>query len=71
MIGSERLGSHEDIWIGKYDPDGELLWSTSWDNGGTKERGEAIALDSNGDVIAAGWTHNGTDRDVWLQKLAP
>lgn len=50
-----------DLWVGKYDPDGTLLWHNVE---GTEhnEVGEGIAADSAGNVVVAGWTEGGSPR---------
>jgi uncharacterized delta-60 repeat protein len=64
---------NRDIYTAKYNPvDGTLLWAVTF-NGAAAGADEAtsVVVDSNGDVIIAGYTGIGsTDTDVYVAKYA-
>jgi hypothetical protein len=54
LENADKGGGEEDIFIAKYDPNGQLLWARSA-GGDREERGEGIAVDPNGNVYVAGY----------------
>jgi hypothetical protein len=78
VVGSASFGS-SDAFLRKYDPDGELLWSTQW--GGSPstswDEANAVAVDSDGNIYVAGMTDgvvtgisNYGGRDVFVKKFS-
>ena len=68
LTGSSYNGSSYDIVTVKYDPDGVEVWRSSYGGAGIDE-GQAIALDSDGDVLVTGTTFiSGSDWDVTILK---
>ena len=49
----------------------EKLWQTSVDNSGGDESANFVAVDSGGNIVLAGFSETGFDRDYWAAKLAP
>lgn len=54
--------------VRKYDPDGNLLWATSIDNGGD-DTAESDAIDTCDDILVAGRTAGASDDDLYVTKL--
>jgi uncharacterized delta-60 repeat protein len=57
-FGNTTLTSveYDDIFIVKYDPDGNVLWAKQQDNGGNGEdRAYEVATDSEGNIIIVGY----------------
>ncbi len=74
-------GDNIDLWLRKYDPDGNELWTETWTGGGggpgMPEIGDwdyasEIALDPRGFLVVTASTHTAPyDYDVLVRKLAP
>ena len=56
------IGTNDDIFIQKLDPNGNLLWVREMD-GGNYERGHAITLDQSNNVYVTGWFEGAVDFD--------
>ncbi len=57
-----RLTSDHTWHVRKYASDGSLIWQDSYDgDAGLRDYAYDVTFDSNGDVIATGWTNKGTD----------
>jgi outer membrane protein assembly factor BamB len=67
---SIRAGTGADFIVLKYDPDGTLLWSRSYDGPAHSEDWpQAIALSRAGEVYVTGWSGGvGTGRDITTLK---
>jgi len=65
--------SQRDLWVRKYDSDGNELWTRTHDGpDGTNDEGNGIAADSAGNVIVVGFqTDPALGRDVWVRKYDP
>jgi uncharacterized delta-60 repeat protein len=65
--------SQRDVWVRKYDPDGNELWTRTHDGpDAANDEGNGIAADSTGNVIAVGFqTDPATGRDVLVRKYDP
>ena len=63
----------EDVFLAKTDADGNQLWTKSVGQPLFKERGNAIALAPNGDLVVAGWRREQQsvpgDRDFYAARL--
>ena len=65
-----------DAWLAKYDPDGQRLWLQQIGTA-SDDAGHGIAVDAQGHVYVAGYTHGDleasgstdTDADAWLAKF--
>lgn len=59
-----------DIWVRKYDPDGNTLWTQTHDgpaSGG--DEGNAVACDGAANVIVTGYEETAAaGRDIWVRK---
>lgn len=57
----------EDLLAMKWDRNGNVLWSRTFD-GGKRAYGQGVAVDLSGSVYASGWSHNGANYDMLLVK---
>jgi uncharacterized delta-60 repeat protein len=62
-----------DVWVRKYDPDGDELWTRTHDGPqATNDEGNGIATDAAGNVIAVGFQSvPDVGRDIWVRKYDP
>ncbi len=71
VVGEEfKLGENANIIVRKYNNDGEILWTRTFhgDPAGD-DRGRAVAIDSEDNIIAVGNTFkNGENQNVWIRK---
>lgn len=58
----------DDIYVIKYSSDGTRLWAAVPYNGGGNDYPAAVAFDSAGDIIVAGYTYNGANYDYLTRK---
>lgn len=64
------LGQGWNLWLRKLDADGGEMWTQSYDTGDSDYAG-GVAVDGEGNVIAAGWVGTATESDnVWLRKYS-
>ncbi len=73
IVGQEFVvGQNANIWARKYTPDGDVLWSYSWngkDNGDDIAR--AVAIAPGDDIVITGETYvAGSGADVWTATLS-
>lgn len=72
VVGQETIVAcaNSDIWLRKYDSAGNTVWTRTHDgpaNG--NDNGYAVALDSDGNVYAAGYESHATQSgNVWIRK---
>lgn len=70
---SVEESEHKDIWVGKYDPDGNEQWTRT--ESGTEhgfDTGHGIAVDEQGDIYVIGNEHfHDLGWAVWLRKYDP
>ncbi|HII95504.1 MAG TPA: hypothetical protein HA367_07220, partial [Candidatus Methanofastidiosum sp.] len=50
--------------------DGDLLWEKVYD-GGFNDESWSIAIDSQNNIIVAGYSHNGSNQDYHIIKYGP
>ncbi len=63
-----------DIWMRKYDMDGNVLWSQFVaGDGADRDQARAVATDANDDIVVTGEIRNvmSNDGDVWIAKFGP
>jgi cysteine-rich repeat protein len=63
-----------DIWVRKYDPDGDELWTRTVDGpSGGHDRGRAAAIDGQDNIIVGGFVTGDPQqgRNLWVRKLDP
>jgi cysteine-rich repeat protein len=74
VTGFVRVGiGDDDIWVGKYDGDGNQL-STDIIAGPSdlEDHGQGVAVDADGNAFVVGYlSDEGFAGDVWLRKYAP
>ncbi|MCA8945093.1 MAG: SBBP repeat-containing protein, partial [Planctomycetes bacterium] len=69
VVGSTQTGGNQDILTAKYDAAGSAIWAASYGGpANADDFGYAIAVDSNGNVYAAGDSNNGSNLDFVLVK---
>lgn len=69
VVGSTQTGGNQDILTAKYDAAGNAIWAASYGGpANADDFGYAIAVDSNGNVYAAGDSNNGSNLDFVLVK---
>jgi uncharacterized delta-60 repeat protein len=61
-------GFDRDVWLRKYDPDGNEVWTETWDNGNNGEdAGFGVTVTPDGSIAVTGMTPIiATNQDVWL-----
>ncbi len=70
VTGEEHNGINYDIWVRKYDKDGNVIREVTHDNGGT-DRGNDIAVDTSGNVYVTGYeTVVGEGNNIWVCKFS-
>jgi len=74
VVGEEFVvGQNANVWARKYTPEGEVLWTWSW-NGASNgdDIAHAIAIDPAGDLVIVGETYvGGSGADMLFIKLGP
>lgn len=74
VVGEEFVvGQNANVWARKYTPDGEVLWTWSW-NGASNgdDIAHAVAIDPAGDLVIVGETYvGGSGADMLFVKLGP
>lgn len=62
----------ENIWVAKYDAQGDLLWQSTHDGDGSlDDRAHAVAIDARGSIVVAGQVSRPGDVDLWVGRFAP
>lgn len=67
--GINALGN-DDIYVIKYDTDGNVIWEAIPYDGGSNDYPKAMAFDGSGDIIVIGSTFNGSDYDYFTRKYS-
>ncbi len=60
-----------EIWVGKYDSNGNLIWSRTYNGPSTWynwDFGYGGTVDGNKNIYVTGTIHNGTNHDLWIGK---
>jgi cysteine-rich repeat protein len=63
-----------DVWVRKFDPNGEELWTRTVDGpSGGHDRGRAAAVDGQGNALVGGFVTGSPQegRNLWVRKLDP
>ncbi len=73
VAGSIFRGSQSDnIWVRKYDPDGNELWTSTYNSDGFgSDVGNAVAADPDGNLVVGGFetrTDLGEFRNAWVRR---
>jgi carboxypeptidase family protein len=76
VVGSEErydLGQANNIWLRKYDPSGNTLWTQTYDGGSFGwDDGYAVFTDNFSDIYVAGGVYGASNnRDLWIGKYDP
>ena len=75
--GAHAGNTTDDIFVAKFDPDGNQEWLRQIGVPGVADRGYALATDAAGNVYVTGYTRgnlaavNAGDKDVYVLKLDP
>jgi enterochelin esterase-like enzyme len=75
LDGSHAGNTTDDVFVVKFDPDGNRQWLRQFGVPALADRGYAVATDSSGNVYVTGYTRgnlaatNLGDKDVYLAKL--
>ena len=70
LTDSDTFG---DVWLRKYDPDGNVLWTKTYDSTYGNSYGYAVATDALENILVTGYEASppfGTAR-IWLRKYDP
>lgn len=71
VFGGSSLNGDYDVWLRKFDVDGEEMWTQPYDGGGDDFTG-AIAIDADDYIVVGGSTEvDGEGRNTWLRKYSP
>ncbi len=75
VTGYERrydLSQHSNIWLRKYDTDGNTLWTQTYDSPDHyQDIGKGVAVDAAGNVYVTGYERRddlGQNDNIWLRK---
>jgi hypothetical protein len=68
VTGVRYNGLNDDIWLGKFTPEGELIWSTSYDKG-YDDYASGVVTFQSAVVYVTGSIFNGFDDDIWIGKF--
>ena len=77
LDGGHAANTTDDVFVVKYDPDGNREWLRQFGVPAVADRGYAVATDSTGNIYVTGYTRgdlaatNLGDKDVYLAKLDP
>jgi len=73
VVGFSRAAMNDyDIWVGRYDPDGNELWTDLVPGAGVDDRAMGVTIDADGNIVAIGYVMGqGGKTDVWLRKYDP
>jgi cysteine-rich repeat protein len=64
------IASNQDVWLGKLDPEGALVWFKRFGAPSTlHDNGLGLTSNADGDFVIAGFkTLSNVDADIWLRK---
>ena len=64
------VANNDDIWLGRFDSDGELLWMKDFGGPAVKsDAGLGLAVDGESNFIVVGYKAiSDTDTDIWIRK---
>ncbi len=77
LDGGHAANTTDDVFVVKYDPDGNREWLRQFGVPAVADRGYAVATDATGNIYVTGYTRgdlaatNLGDKDVYLAKLDP
>ncbi|MBL9106235.1 MAG: hypothetical protein JNL82_35255 [Myxococcales bacterium] len=75
VVGQEFVvGQNANVWVRKYTPDGDVLWSRAWDGPSSGDDiAHAVAIDqANGEIVLTGEQYQaGEGADIFVARLAP
>jgi cysteine-rich repeat protein len=74
VVGEEFVvGQNANVWLRKYTPDGDVLWSRAWDGPSSGDDiAYAVAVDGADDLVITGEQYvAGDGADIFVAKLAP
>ena len=80
--GPLASGDYDDIFVAKFDPDGNHLWSQGFPGAGSYDQGHGVAVDGSGNVFITGEFRNtidlgggpltsAGDDDIFVAKFDP
>jgi len=70
VVGTEDQGIESNIWLARFDAEGNELWSQSIDNAST-EAGEAVAVDEDGNIVVVASIAGADGSDIWVAMIDP
>jgi cysteine-rich repeat protein len=74
VVGEEFVvGQNADVWLRKYTPDGEVLWSRGWDGPSSGDDiAYAVAVTPEDDYVVTGEQYvAGDGADIFVERWAP
>jgi hypothetical protein len=67
----EVAGEGENVWLGKWSPQGDLLWDVTYDGGqGADDEGVDVEIDPAGYIAVAGTVDEG-DMNIFAARFSP
>jgi len=71
VIGEEAVTSQfSKIWVRKYNTNGIVQWTATYDGGSGKSIGHGVAIDSGGSPYVIGQLYvSGQSSNIWIRKL--
>ena len=77
LDGAHAGNTTDDVFVVKFDPNGNRTWLRQFGVAGVADRGYALATDTTGNVYVTGYTRgnlaatNQGDKDIYIAKLDP
>lgn len=76
LDGNINMGGNDDIFLTKFESNGNRVWTRSYSGTGTPQRGYSVAIDSNDDIYVTGLLsglfeeYNSGKSDVFLTRFS-
>lgn len=61
----------EDVWVSRWRPDGEQVWSRTYGNPSANDRGFGVTQASSADVFVGGFVRENGSRRAWVGLVSP
>jgi cysteine-rich repeat protein len=60
-----------DLWLTKFDPDGNVLWTSTRDDDGGDDKGHSVAMGPADQIVVSGHVGRDQQTDIWLARFSP